>query len=327
MTIEYDEGKLPEGVAEKNLVVVTFNGTAGEWEVLESVVDLENNAVKAKVGHFTAFAVVAYTRPAEFNVTDLSITPDEANLGEPISVGVLVTNEGDLAGSHEVTLQVGDGTGMTRQEITLDGGSSQEISFLIIPETAGEHAVNIGGLVGICRVIEPEAPAAFNTSALSISPSEVGPDESVTITVLITNTGDLSGRYEVRLAIDGIEVQTEAVELDGGQAEELSFTAARDTAGAYAIELDGLTGSFTVREPAPPEAVAQMPSEPASQSEPEPVPVTEPAPALEPAPSVSWPLLGGVIAAAMAAGLVSYFIVRRKRSRAVDSGKNESAAD
>lgn len=56
-------------------------------------------------------------------------------------------------------------------------------------------------------------------------------------------------------------------------------------AGTYSVDVDGLTGSFTVKE--------------------KPVVPVVPKP-------VNWPLIGGIIAAVVIAGLVVFFLVRRR---------------
>ncbi|UCD54453.1 MAG: hypothetical protein JSU76_01905 [Dehalococcoidia bacterium] len=97
------------------------------------------------------------------------------------------------------------------------------------------------------EVVVEEAPAAFTTSDLSIAPTEVDMGEEVTISVLVTNTGDLSGSYEVTLNIDGTAVATEEVTLAGGASERVTFTTTQDTAGRYSVTIDGLLGTFDVK--------------------------------------------------------------------------------
>ena len=58
-------------------------------------------------------------------------------------------------------------------------------------------------------------PAAFTTSALTISPTEVGTGQSVTISVLVDNTGELFGNYEVTLKIDNVVIAAQPVTVTG----------------------------------------------------------------------------------------------------------------
>jgi len=97
------------------------------------------------------------------------------------------------------------------------------------------------------EVVVEEAPAFFTASNLFITPTKVDMGEEVTINVLVSNTGDLSGSYEVILNIDGAAVATEEVTLAGGAGERVTFTTAQDIAGRYSVTIDGLSGTFDVK--------------------------------------------------------------------------------
>lgn len=137
-------------------------------------------------------------------------------------------------------------------------------------------------------------PAAiFTSSDLSISPSEVNIGEMVTISVLVTNTGTASDSYKVTFKINGVVEATKEVTLNAGVSKEVTFTTAKDKAATYSVDVNGLSGSFTVKE------------------KPVPVPAPPPPPAPpEVKPPVNWPLIGGLIAAAVIAGLL-FFLIRR----------------
>ncbi|GAH79091.1 unnamed protein product, partial [marine sediment metagenome] len=127
-----------------------------------------------------------------------------------------------------------------------------------------------------------KAPAAiFTTSDLSISPAEVKIGEAVTITVSVTNTGTAAGSYKVTLKINQAVEATKEVTLDAGASKEVTFTTSKD-AGSYSVDVNGLEGSFTVKE-----KVAPAP----------PPPTPPPAPPEVEQP-INWPLVGGLIAAA-----------------------------
>ena len=137
-------------------------------------------------------------------------------------------------------------------------------------------------------VILPGA-AIFTSSRLSISPSEVYTGETVTISVLITNTGDGAGSYGVSLKIDGKVEATKEVTLNPGASEQVSFSIARDTAGTYSVDVNGLTGAFVVKKPVSP--------------------VTPVEPTL--VKPINWWLIGGIIAA-VAIMVLAIFLLRRR---------------
>ncbi|GAI71924.1 unnamed protein product, partial [marine sediment metagenome] len=131
-------------------------------------------------------------------------------------------------------------------------------------------------------VILPE-PAAFSVSYLSVSPRlEVEPGEAVTIAVSVANTGGESGSYTVVLKINEVKEAEETVTIAAGDSQEVSFSVTREDPGDYTVDVDGLSGSFTVLLPVKP-------------------------------PGVNWPLNGGIIGAVVVvAGLLIYFLVRRR---------------
>lgn len=129
-------------------------------------------------------------------------------------------------------------------------------------------------------------PATFNVSDLSIAPTEVDIGETVNITILLTNTGGQSGSYEVTLRVNGIIEASKKVTLAAGDSELVSFSTIKNTAGTYSLEVDGLTGSFTVKE---------KPVAP---------PTTQ--------PPTNWLVIGGIIAAIGAAvGLIYLLLYKR----------------
>jgi hypothetical protein len=106
------------------------------------------------------------------------------------------------------------------------------------------------------------APAAITASSLSISPREVDIGETVTISVLVANTGEEEGSYTVTLKINGVVKQTRELILAGGASETATFAVAEDEAGTYSVDVDGLTGSFAVREVAVPPPAVPPPAPP-----------------------------------------------------------------
>jgi hypothetical protein len=90
-------------------------------------------------------------------------------------------------------------------------------------------------------------PAEFALSALSISPLEASSGESVTISLDVTNTGDLSGTYDVTLIINNRVIETRQLELSGHSSETVTFTVSRDNVGLYKVIVGTLSGQFIVK--------------------------------------------------------------------------------
>ncbi|MFC2003424.1 Ig-like domain-containing protein, partial [Chloroflexota bacterium] len=177
-TITYDPNEIPEGVNENNLVIAMWDSATGNWVELDSTVDPDNNTITAPVSHFTAFTIVAFTRPAAFTTRDLSITPTEVEIGQEVTISILVTNTGDLTGSHEVGLNI-DSVVVETQEVRLDGGDSKTVIFKVTPNTAGERTVNINSLEGTFKVQAtspaPPPPALEPTPPPAAAPPAAPP--------------------------------------------------------------------------------------------------------------------------------------------------------
>jgi hypothetical protein len=250
LSFKYKDADIPEGVAEKNLVLAMYDWDTRQWQELESSVDTETNYVTAKFDSLLTYAILAHIQPASFRVTDFTLTPQEIGPGESVAITARVENTGDLTGSYEVVLQVDSKVWQTHK-VTLDGGDSETVSFIATSDVTGTHQVSIGDLRATFTIKTPQASATFTTGALNITPAAVNPGESLNLSILVTNTGSLPGRYKVILKIDDISVQTREVTLDGGASETVSFTITPDTIGRHRVDINGLRGIYDVKPPPP----------------------------------------------------------------------------
>ncbi|MDD5700810.1 MAG: CARDB domain-containing protein [Dehalococcoidales bacterium] len=93
--------------------------------------------------------------PAQFVVSDLQITPTEADIGEEVNITALVTNTGNFAGKYRVALKINDVVEKT-WEVSLEAGASEQVSFTTTKDIDGTYAVTIDGLSGTFVVkLEP----------------------------------------------------------------------------------------------------------------------------------------------------------------------------
>jgi len=121
-------------------------------------------------------------------------------------------------------------------------------------------------------VLGSPQPAVFAVSGLNISPAESEPGEAVTVSVAVANTGGTAGDYAVTLKVNGVAMDATTVTLDAGGTGTVTFTLSGQPEGSYAVDVNGLAGSYTVAAPpAEPE-----PTTPAPTEEPTTAPTTEP---------------------------------------------------
>jgi hypothetical protein len=170
-------------------------------------------------------------------------------------------------------------------------------------------------------IIGTAKPAAFTLSSLVISPVQVAPGQKVDISMTITNSGSLPGKYTVVLKINGVKEAEKSVTVTASTAQTVSFSVTKTNAGSYSVAIDGLSGSFTVVAPVPttpvpttPAPTTPVPTTPAPTT---PAPTTPAPPTLPPAlppkaKGFNWPLVGGIIGGVVIIGLVILLFSRRR---------------
>ena len=113
-------------------------------------------------------------------------------------------------------------------------------SYRIISiDKAGNKAVLNGGTFTTYKII-------FSVSVLKIQPTKVTSGEKVIISVLVTNTGNVSGNYTVTLKINGLTEATKIVTLGAMASQKITFATTKNASGIYSVDVNGLTGSFEV---------------------------------------------------------------------------------
>jgi len=175
LTIRYDTEKLPE-----NTLPPFIANYAEEQGLVQlqppSDATIEVGVAKALISHASLFVVLAEVLPpppplpARFEVSNLIINPQEAQLGETVTITFTVTNEGAAAGSAELYLIVDSIVRMVK-EVTLAGQSSETLTFEVSNLAAGRHKVEIAGLseqFSVVRVITPPEEAGVNWPVIDL---------------------------------------------------------------------------------------------------------------------------------------------------------------
>jgi len=87
------------------------------------------------------------TPPADFQISDLKVTPSEVEAGEEVTVSVRITNVGGQTGSYTLQLLINQTIEETKT-VTLEEGASTTTEFKIVKQTPGKYNIEIGGLTG-----------------------------------------------------------------------------------------------------------------------------------------------------------------------------------
>jgi len=249
-----------EGLDEESLGIYYWKD--GEWKrCSDTGVDAERNVVWAYmtmeeasgspilIGGMHAIIVP----PLPPYLSDLTITPEEVELGGDVTISLLVENIDSQSITYIVTMQIEGRRGdlPVVVYVELEAYESMLVSQTITPVTVGDHDVTVDGLEGSYTVNPVPivlAPAEFIISDLTVSPTEVLEGESVTVTVNIINTGEEEGTHTVLLEVDGLVTELAEVTLEGGASTTVSFTLT-EAEGVHTVGIDDLTGSFTVTAP------------------------------------------------------------------------------
>ena len=236
----------------------------------------------------------AVTVPDGGSVTDINFSLEQGG-----SISGTVRNQWDGTEQNQV-VTVWTADTLESVSWTFTNESDGHGQYVIGDLPYGDYKVTIGGLSGsftvaeAVDVTEPEGePAEFVISNLTASPSEVGVGETVTISILVSNIGDLEGSYRVVLEIAGEIVATRTVTVVGGASQEVIFTTSEDTAGGYRVDIGGESTTFTVTP-------GTIPSDETDET-PEPR-------------RLNWWLIGGAIAAAAFVALFALLIRRQIRA-------------
>jgi len=162
--ITYDPEELPENAS--SIFIAYWDEELGwtELEPLSGFVATAGTVAAAQVSHLTPFALIAKlavpppVMPANFKVGNLTINPSQAQLGQPITISLTVTNTGATTLTNQLHLMI-NGEMEAVKEITVDANSIEIVSFEVSQLGVGGYQVEIAGLTGQFSVVNLPLPA------------------------------------------------------------------------------------------------------------------------------------------------------------------------
>ncbi len=180
----------------------------------------------------------------QFAVTNFMISPRQVKDGDAVSISAVVTNKSTATFPYSMVLRIG-GVVEEISEFTLNPGMSQTGLFTVIKDEPGDYYVEIDGQRGVFTV-NKRLPPAFNISSLVITPDKVKQGDPVSISIIVSNTGETKGSYNVELTVKGVVESVEEIELEPGSSEKVTFNIVKDAAGFYPVAVEHLSGRFVV---------------------------------------------------------------------------------
>jgi hypothetical protein len=122
----------------------------------------------------TSFTVNKPLAPADFLISNLSVSPSEVNQSDNMDAFVLVMNTGDLPGSYRATLNIDD-VPVQFRDVQLDGGQSELVDFNVAAGDVGQHTVSIDGLTTTYSVTAQNVTKTNVNTPVEISEFSVNP--------------------------------------------------------------------------------------------------------------------------------------------------------
>ncbi len=205
-----------------------------------------------KIGDLTGtFTIKTPPKLAQFHLSNLGANRTVAEIGEPIKISLRATNIGDEIGNYSISFMINDVLRETKT-IHLAGGEATTVEFVIVEMNEGIYSFRIGDLTGIFTITATAPlpkPAEFKVTDLIIDPATVELGKPVKITVTVTNIGEETGNYTPELLINNAISDRRTIQLSGGEATTVEFTASETSQGTYSVKIGDLTGAFTIAPP------------------------------------------------------------------------------
>ena len=125
--------------------------------------------------------------PAEFEISNLIITPSQVEVGEQATITVDIQNIGEVEGVYTVALEI-DRAVVETKEVTVAGGEAVTVTFTVVKDAEGTYDVQIGPLTQSLVVTTPtlrtaELPKKSEIQFLHVYPQiKNRPNEYIRIT-------------------------------------------------------------------------------------------------------------------------------------------------
>jgi hypothetical protein len=181
----------------------------------------------------------------QFQLSNLMIDPAMAEPRQPIKISVEVTNTAGHNSSYPLDLMINDSLRET-QNVQLAGGVTTLVEFNVTEATLGAYSVKIGNLSGIFSIQHLEIPDTLKLSNLVISPDEAWVNETIKISVEVSNVGDEAISYSLPLRVNNTIRDTKTIQLSAGLTETVEFNVTESSEGTYTVIVGGSTRTFKI---------------------------------------------------------------------------------
>jgi PKD repeat protein len=193
----------------------------------------------------------------------------------------------------------GDGTSSSEQNPTHEYDNTGEYTVRLSVTGAGGSDTEIKqdyiSLVDVSGAVAEAEVAEFVASNINIEPPQALPDQVVSISVNVANSGGAEGNYQVVLNIDGNLEDSQLISLAPGSSRRVVFNVTRLIPGAYEVSIEGHKGQFIVTEDTANASATNPASNPPTSS------------------GLTTPMIIGIILGSGGAAVAVVFVTRRRR--------------
>jgi len=207
-------------------------------------------------GYFYVGSGSEGTKAVSFVLSDLTVTPAEVEVGQPVKISVNITNVGTETGDYAADLFIDDNALNQSKIIQISSTESTIAEFIIEGLPEGTHTAKIEDLTESFKVTAPVPTGGdaetteVRLHSLKINPTEAWPGSSVSMMVSAQNFGTSLDTFDVELYVDNALVETKTVPIHGGSTAPVTFNVIAGPKGTHSVKLtcleSTLTGAFDV---------------------------------------------------------------------------------
>ena len=249
---------------QKETKVISLDGgasTTAQFEIVENA----EGTYEVSIGDLTtSFSITSNAqpiKPAEFQISQLTVSPQSVLDDEHVEISAKVTNVGEETGTYSVELMV-DGSLKDTTSVELSGGATTIVTFEIVETGSGQHTVTIDDQSGSFSVESMgDASSDIIMDRMTVTPYEVWYNDTVYVRSNATNYANEAGTLMVRLSIEKddeiVYSDTKSFSVTAGAVDfpiEFSFVAevaggnpSEITTEGYSVDLENLGNKTNIR--------------------------------------------------------------------------------
>jgi hypothetical protein len=177
-----------------------------------------------------------------FKISSFAISPRQPSLKEKATLTATITNTGTERATYPARFWIG-ATLEESGSVVMEANETRNISFSASRDVPGIYKAMLGEAELQFTVVNP---ADLKLSNLTVRPGAPEAGETVTVSARVENSGKVEAIYTARLRINQVLRDTKELSLKPGEKRDVVFPIPNLPPGDYAVDLDGLTVSFSV---------------------------------------------------------------------------------